>query len=521
MKSEDTGAVTALAVRRVGIDTYRENVAYLHRRCPLYLSEGFQALAKIEVAANGRSILASLNIVDDPGIVAEHELGLSEEAFAQLGAEAGTPVRVDHAPRARVDLGVAAQGRRRAAQPCRLSRGDQRHRAAPLQQDRTRGLRRVDRPLRPRPRGSAVPDRSDDRGRPPARLAREAGRRQAQHRRHPGESHVDADRADRRRARDADPQDLVPRDHVAGRDGRHDGVPGRRRTAVRAAGGDRARAARLPRVGRLGRPVARRRRADLRRAPAVARLAGPDGGLDPVEEDRRGVHAPRPRHSARPDGQGALDAGGAAAEEALRVRGRAAAPDARRRHHGRPPAGRLRNRARAGSARRDARAARRSAGAHGSAAEGPAARGPRPRVRPRRARRRGIRPRARHPRLRPRAGEDGGDHRCAGPAAVRPRSTRAGVEDVRSHGRPRRRRDRHRQPAAEPACATVRRAEGARRRRRPVQEDGRRGQPRRSAVSRSRGVRLRPRVRAASGRPTTAATPSASPANTPREFSEF
>src|SRR5512135_2435599 len=98
MKSEDTGAVTALAVRRVGIDTYHENVAYLHRRCPLYLSEGFQALAKIEVKANGRSILATLNIVDDPGIVAEQELGLSEEAFAQLGLEVGTPVRVDHAP---------------------------------------------------------------------------------------------------------------------------------------------------------------------------------------------------------------------------------------------------------------------------------------------------------------------------------------------------------------------------------------------------------------------------------------
>ncbi|HET9025855.1 MAG TPA: thymidine phosphorylase family protein [Burkholderiaceae bacterium] len=98
MNSDGTGDATALTVRRVGIDTYRENVAYLHRRCPLYLSEGFQALAKIEVRANGRSILATLNIVDDPGIVAEQELGLSEEAFAQLGADAGTSVRIDHAP---------------------------------------------------------------------------------------------------------------------------------------------------------------------------------------------------------------------------------------------------------------------------------------------------------------------------------------------------------------------------------------------------------------------------------------
>ena len=90
-------ATAELRVRRVGIDTYRENVAYLHRRCPLYLTEGFQALSKIEVRANGRSILATLNIVDDPAIVAETEVGLSEDAYHQLGAAAGTPVQVAHA----------------------------------------------------------------------------------------------------------------------------------------------------------------------------------------------------------------------------------------------------------------------------------------------------------------------------------------------------------------------------------------------------------------------------------------
>jgi thymidine phosphorylase len=91
-------AAAELHVRRVGIDTYRENVAYLHRRCPLYLTEGFQALSKIEVRANGRTILATLHIVDDPAIVAETEVGLSEDAYRQLGAAAGTPVQVAHAP---------------------------------------------------------------------------------------------------------------------------------------------------------------------------------------------------------------------------------------------------------------------------------------------------------------------------------------------------------------------------------------------------------------------------------------
>ena len=91
------GDSAALRVRRVGIDTYRENVAYLHRRCPLYLTEGFQALARIEVRANGRSILATLNVTDDAAIVAETELGLSEDAYRQLGAAAGSPVQIQHA----------------------------------------------------------------------------------------------------------------------------------------------------------------------------------------------------------------------------------------------------------------------------------------------------------------------------------------------------------------------------------------------------------------------------------------
>src|SRR5512134_2951290 len=93
----DSEAPSALALRRVGIDTYQENVAFLHRECPLYLTEGFQALAKIEVRANGRSILATLNIVDDSAIVGEQELGLSEPAFVRFGVPAGTPVQVEHA----------------------------------------------------------------------------------------------------------------------------------------------------------------------------------------------------------------------------------------------------------------------------------------------------------------------------------------------------------------------------------------------------------------------------------------
>ncbi|MEQ8859123.1 MAG: thymidine phosphorylase family protein [Pseudomonadales bacterium] len=88
-----------LNLRRIAIDTYHENVAYLHRSCPLYRSEGFQALTKIEIRRNHElePVIAVLNIVDDEGITAPDELGLSEQTFAQLGAEEGSAVYVSHA----------------------------------------------------------------------------------------------------------------------------------------------------------------------------------------------------------------------------------------------------------------------------------------------------------------------------------------------------------------------------------------------------------------------------------------
>lgn len=86
-----------LRLKRVAIDTYHENVAYLNRECAQYKAEGFQALNKIEVANHTHHILAVLNVVDDSCIVAPDELGLSEQSFTQLGLEEGESVSVAHA----------------------------------------------------------------------------------------------------------------------------------------------------------------------------------------------------------------------------------------------------------------------------------------------------------------------------------------------------------------------------------------------------------------------------------------
>ena len=86
-----------LQLRRIAIDTYHENVAYLHRECDVYRAEGFQALSKIQVSLNGTKVLAVLNVVDDASIVKSSELGLSEQAFKQFNCDEGCLVTVNHA----------------------------------------------------------------------------------------------------------------------------------------------------------------------------------------------------------------------------------------------------------------------------------------------------------------------------------------------------------------------------------------------------------------------------------------
>lgn len=108
-----------LELRRVAVDTYRENVAYMHRDCAFYRTEGFQALTKIEISTDDTCVYAVLNVVDDESIVGTEELGLSEQAFDQLGFEPGTPVRV-----AQAELPASMDAVRRKIAGERLSLAD-------------------------------------------------------------------------------------------------------------------------------------------------------------------------------------------------------------------------------------------------------------------------------------------------------------------------------------------------------------------------------------------------------------
>jgi phosphoribosylpyrophosphate synthetase len=89
------GRFHVLRLRRIGIDTYQENVALIRRCCQAFRPEEHQALRKVEIGYDHKAILiATLAIVDDDSLLEPEELGLSEQAFRRLGLTEGTVVTI-------------------------------------------------------------------------------------------------------------------------------------------------------------------------------------------------------------------------------------------------------------------------------------------------------------------------------------------------------------------------------------------------------------------------------------------
>lgn len=85
----------SLHLRKMGIDTYKENIAYLPHHSEIAKSQGFKALSKIELHYKNHSILATLNMTEN-GLVGPQEVGLSNIAFERLGASEGEAVQISH-----------------------------------------------------------------------------------------------------------------------------------------------------------------------------------------------------------------------------------------------------------------------------------------------------------------------------------------------------------------------------------------------------------------------------------------
>lgn len=88
-------APSRLTLRRIGIDTYREHIIYMRADCHICQSEGFAARSRVHVSANGRSLLATLNVIHSD-LLAPEDAGLSESAWEALAARDGDIIEVQH-----------------------------------------------------------------------------------------------------------------------------------------------------------------------------------------------------------------------------------------------------------------------------------------------------------------------------------------------------------------------------------------------------------------------------------------
>jgi thymidine phosphorylase len=86
---------TSLKLRRLGINTYLEPVVYFRSDSTLCRSEGMEAQTRILVQCNGRSVVATLNVITDH-LLADGEMGLSDAAWKLLGAEEGALAIAGH-----------------------------------------------------------------------------------------------------------------------------------------------------------------------------------------------------------------------------------------------------------------------------------------------------------------------------------------------------------------------------------------------------------------------------------------
>jgi len=88
-----------LKIRRINLDTGRENVVVMSRRSRALRPEVFRGFSRVELRrnANAKVLLATLLLTDD-GLVGPDEIGLAEPAFRRFSERAGSEVTVTPAP---------------------------------------------------------------------------------------------------------------------------------------------------------------------------------------------------------------------------------------------------------------------------------------------------------------------------------------------------------------------------------------------------------------------------------------
>jgi thymidine phosphorylase len=84
-----------LKFKPLGIDTNQELVVFMPASCHVCKAEGFQALTRVTVSFNNKSIIAALNVTNDE-LLLKGEISLSESAIHKLNIQEGDLLGVTH-----------------------------------------------------------------------------------------------------------------------------------------------------------------------------------------------------------------------------------------------------------------------------------------------------------------------------------------------------------------------------------------------------------------------------------------
>ena len=83
-------------LRHLSIDTDPEPVGYLPRHSAVWKPRDLPSMSRIQLCGNGSRVLATLNVIGQD-LLAPNEIGLSDQAFAQLRLPEGSFVEIEEA----------------------------------------------------------------------------------------------------------------------------------------------------------------------------------------------------------------------------------------------------------------------------------------------------------------------------------------------------------------------------------------------------------------------------------------
>lgn len=93
----DSNSRPQLAIRRVSLDTGRENVIVISRHSSALRPDIFRGFSRVELRRGSKVLLATLLITDEDALVGADEIGLSEPAFRRFAEPSGSLVTVSPA----------------------------------------------------------------------------------------------------------------------------------------------------------------------------------------------------------------------------------------------------------------------------------------------------------------------------------------------------------------------------------------------------------------------------------------